>query len=273
MTEPPDSIAIVRADLDSRRTDTVGRVMQGSGGGHLSFVPNPNPPAPDLLKYTINPLREVDNWAVLSDGTVAFVRGHDYHIDWIRPDGTKSSTTKLPFDWKRLTDTDKQALVDSARQAQVGRRDKSCAPLRRTMRAARRWRDARLMEADEDSAAPAEVQAAGEADEAASADYRVRFPLSEIADYYPPIREGASIADLDGNLWILPTTSAQSQSGELVYDVVNPKRGLFQRVRMPVGRSVLGFGKGGVVYLMSGDRATGFYVEKTKLTTGAKGAP
>ena len=94
-------------------------------------------------------------------------------------------------------------------------------------------------------------------------------PLSEIADYYPPIREGAAIADLDGNLWILPTTSAQSKNGELVYDVVNPKRGLFERVRLPAGRSVLGFGKGGVVYLMSGDRASGFALERTKLPGGS----
>jgi hypothetical protein len=70
---------------------------------------------------------------------------------------------------------------------------------------------------------------------------------------------------MDGNLWILPTTSAQSKNGELVYDVVNPKRGLFERVRMPAGRSILGFGPQGVVYLMNGDRATGFYVERSKL--------
>jgi hypothetical protein len=90
-------------------------------------------------------------------------------------------------------------------------------------------------------------------------------------DYYPPIRVGAATADLDGNLWILPTTSAQSKNGELVYDVLSPKKGLFERVRMPVGRSIAGFGKGGVVYLMSGDRTNGFYLERTRLPTGAKG--
>jgi hypothetical protein len=73
------------------------------------------------------------------------------------------------------------------------------------------------------------------------------------------------MADLDGNLWILPTTSAQSKQGELVYDVVNPKKGLFQRVRMPLGRSIAGFGKGGVVYLQSGDRTNGFYLERARV--------
>jgi hypothetical protein len=71
--------------------------------------------------------------------------------------------------------------------------------------------------------------------------------------------------DLDGDLWVLTTTTAQSLHGELVYDVLNPTRGLFERVRMPVGRSVAGFGKGGVVYLQTGDRASGFYLERVKL--------
>ena len=76
--------------------------------------------------------------------------------------------------------------------------------------------------------------------------------------------------DLDGNLWILPTTSAQSQNAQVVYDVVNGKGELFQRVRMPSGRSVAGFGKGGIVYLVSGDRTNGFFLERTRLAGGAK---
>jgi hypothetical protein len=91
------------------------------------------------------------------------------------------------------------------------------------------------------------------------------IPLNQIADYYPPIRAGATIPDLDGHLWILPTTSAQSQRGELVYDVVNAKGELFQRVRMPAGRSIVGFGKGGVVYMISGDKSNGFHLERTGL--------
>jgi hypothetical protein len=97
----------------------------------------------------------------------------------------------------------------------------------------------------------------------------ISVPLSEIPDYYPPIRENSAIADLDGNLWILTTTTAQSKHGELVYDVVNPKKGLFERVRMPEGRSIAGFGKG-VIYLQSGDRANGFYLERVKLEPKAE---
>ena len=269
VTEPPDSLAVMRVDLDSRRTDTLGLVMQGSGGGHLSFAPNPNG-GPDVLKYTINPLQAVDTWAVLSDGTIAFVRGHDYHVDWILPDGTKSSTAKLPFDWKQLTDADKQQLIDSARTAQY------------KIAAAKALNDLKNKVNDAVNGGATDPGGGGRSGQrgggGAGADggggrgggrggvqITDFVPLSEIADYYPPIRDGAAIPDLDGNLWILPTTSAQSKNGELVYDVVNTKRGLFERVRMPVGRSVVGFGKGGVVYLMSGDRTTGFYLERTRL--------
>jgi hypothetical protein len=88
--------------------------------------------------------------------------------------------------------------------------------------------------------------------------------LKDVFDFHPPLRRDAVKADLDGNVWILPTTSAQSKNGELVYDVTNPK-GEFWRVRMPVGRSLAGFGKGGVVFLLNGDVKTGFYLEKVKL--------
>jgi hypothetical protein len=88
--------------------------------------------------------------------------------------------------------------------------------------------------------------------------------LSDMFDFYPPIRQHAVTSDLDGNIWILPTTSAQSKNGELVYDVTNPK-GEFKRVRFPVGRSLAGFGKDGVVYLLAGDKVSGFYLEKTRI--------
>jgi len=55
-----------------------------------------------------------------------------------------------------------------------------------------------------------------------------------------------------------------------VDDVLNPKRGLFERVRLPVGRSVAGFGRGGVVYLQAGDRTNGFTLERVKIETKSR---
>jgi hypothetical protein len=225
--------------------------------------------------FGIDPLKMVDEWSVLSDGSVAFVRGQDYHIDWICADGTTTSTPKLPFDWKRLTDEDKHRLVDSTRAAQAALLASDKFESEITM----------MIRGQSDGVAGAGEGrgtgkgggrgegGGGRGDEGGDLSQNGRgylppadvIPLDQIADYYPPIRVGATIPDLDGNLWILPTTSAQSKKGELIYDVVNAKGELSRRVRIPLGRLVAGFGKGGVVYLTSGDRATGFFLERTRL--------
>jgi hypothetical protein len=258
-----DTSLILRADLETRQVDVVGAVHTGSGEKNRSDPPeNGN----RVVTSIIQPVPTEDSWSVLSDGTIAFVRGRDYHVDWILPDGTKSSTEKLPFDWKRLTDTDKQKLIDSARVVYD------------SLMAIRNKRNA-LPTSGRGDGGGDNSQGRGRSGGGVAAPgqqgsiQRIDFvPLSEIPDYYPPIRRTSSMPDLDGNLWILPTTSAQSQHGELVYDVVNPKRGLFERVRMPVGRSIAGFGKGGIVYLQAGDRTSGFYLERAKLDVG-KPAP
>jgi hypothetical protein len=253
-----DTTLILRADLESRQVDVAGAVHHGS-----SRLRN-DPPIDGKRVVTVvrQPVNVEDSWAVLSDGTVAFVRGQDYHVDWILPDGTKSATPKMSFDWKRLTDAEKQKLIDSARVV-----SDSLNALRNA-RVNSNPAGGRGDGAPPPGAPPGQGRSNGGAaapGQQGSIQRTEFVPLSEMPDYFPPIRENSSMADLDGNLWILPTTSAQSQRGELVYDVVNPKQGLFRRVRLPLGRSVAGFGKNGVVYLQSGDRTNGFYLERVML--------
>jgi hypothetical protein len=74
---------------------------------------------------------------------------------------------------------------------------------------------------------------------------------SDLPDYYPPIlQSGLMKADFRGNVWILPSTTAQIGRG-LLYDVVNRKGELVERVRLPEGRALEGFGRNGAVYLTS----------------------
>jgi hypothetical protein len=68
-----------------------------------------------------NPMQLVDDWAVTDDGSIAIIRGRDYHIDWVDADGHITSSPKIPFDWQRLSDEDKVAVIDSARTAMEGR--------------------------------------------------------------------------------------------------------------------------------------------------------
>jgi len=111
----PDSAFIVAADVDTRKVDTLGviripktdyRVYQTPGQTGFSIM------------SAFNPLPRYDGWAVLADGTVAFVRGLDYRVDYLAPDGTLTSSEKLPYEWQRLTDEDKRRLVDSVRTVQ-----------------------------------------------------------------------------------------------------------------------------------------------------------
>src|SRR5687768_8725250 len=109
----PDSALIFRVDLASRKVDTVGYIrtpkvkmeMKQDDKGNVSMT------------STINPLPVIDDWAVLPDGSIAFVRGRDYHVDWVNADGARVSSTKIPFDWQRLTDEDKIAFIDSVKAA------------------------------------------------------------------------------------------------------------------------------------------------------------
>ena len=259
MGEVADSAPVLRADLESRKVDIVGAMRTSSGR-------NRNDPPEDgkrVVTTIIQPVPTEDSWTVLSDGTIAFVRARDYHVDWILPDGTKQSTDKLPFDWKRLTDEEKQKLADSAKvvwdSLMVIRNKRAAAPPP-TDRG-----DAPGAEAQQGRGRSSGGASEPGSSQGGSVQHMISVPLSEIPDYYPPIHRNAAMADLDGNLWVLTTTTAQSLRGELVYDVLNPKRGLFERVRMPVGRSVAGFGKGGVLYLQAGDRTKGFYLERVKL--------
>ena len=109
----PDSAFIAGIDLDTRKLDTLGVIrvpkniyqIKQNAEGYLSIT------------STVNPLPSTDDWAVLPNGTVAFVRGRDYRIEYLHPDGQMSSSQKLPYDWQRLGDDDKQKLIDSVKEA------------------------------------------------------------------------------------------------------------------------------------------------------------
>lgn len=121
----------------------------------------------------INPLPQADDWALLNDGTVAVIRVLDYHVDYYTPDGKHITGEKLPYDWKRITDDDRTKLIDS-----IGVLAKAAAS-----------------------------RAGG------NGPMRVAFePIAaeKLPDYYPPVRAGTSLADHQGNLWVLPATSSLS---------------------------------------------------------------
>lgn len=232
ITDTRDTITIVRADFNLRTTDTIGAFSVPRVPGTV-FTPLPNGKSAGVM--TINAgLSGPDEFAVLSDGTLAIVREHDYVVDWVSPDGAKSSTGKLPFEWVRQTDEMKQARIDSMKR--VIDSVSTTRPYGMVIRYNRATAEG--APARQDTIIPT-VQFA---------------PLTAMADYPTPFRRGQVKTDEDGNLWVLPTTTSLSKGG-LLFDVINRKEGLHERVQLPFGYVIAGFGKGGVVYLAKNDAA------------------
>ena len=194
----------------------------------------------------------VDDWTVTTDGTLAIVRGQNYHVDWVMADGTIRSTPRMPFDWRRLSDSDKKSLVDSA----VALARSGLDSLRRKQATVGSGRGVGIVGS----------RAVGGSSTPIPADADIiAVPLNEIVDYAPAFHASAVQADADGHLWILPLTSRYASRGGLVYDVVNQGGELFERVQLPAGRSVVGFGPGGAVYMGWRDDDRHWHLERTRV--------
>ncbi|WP_373067906.1 hypothetical protein [Gemmatimonas sp.] len=281
----PDSVPIVRVDFDTRKADTVTYVKVPKNETQMTRGEDGS----TKITIKINPLPQADDWALLNDGTVAVMRVLDFHVDYYRPDGSHVASDRLPFDWKRITDDDRTKLVDSLQGLAKAANDRAGA-------------------------------------NGGGGGFRMSFePVAaeKLPDYYPPIRAGTTLADFDGNLWVLPATSnlsaqiaaqfmggmggrggpggfggpggapgapraaggaagaAANASGApraagdttrggmpaaamgmmaammnqppLVYDIISPAGTMIERVKLPAGRQLIGFGPNGAIFLGARD--------------------
>jgi hypothetical protein len=261
----PDSAPVLRIDLATRQLDTVGFLkiprpsmqMSRDAEGRMQF------------SATVNPLPIVDEWAVLSDGSIALVRGRDYHVDWVNPDGSRTSSPKMPFEWQRLTDEEKAAFIDSVKAVHERMGPAGVAQLMMGGGPPPRAGAAPPPPAGGERVAVTIVEGGpAPAGGTATRGTQVTAPRvelvapSELPDYKPPFFANSVRADADGNLWIR-TIPTKAIAGGPVYDVVNRERGLVDRVQIPVGRTILGFAPGGVVYLANRDGEV-TYVERAR---------
>jgi hypothetical protein len=268
----PESMAIGRVDLASRKVDTVGFVKIPK----MNMQMNRDENGRMTITRELNPLPVVDEWAVLSDGTVALVRGRDYHVDLVGNDGVLRSATKMPFDWQRLSDEDKVAFIDSVK-AQRARMVANAptgtgqvvtgGPPGGTPAGGQTQMmviegGVRMAGPGGDRNTPPPSGAAGGGPSMQAPQVTFVAP-SELPDYKPPFFSGSVRPDADGNLWIQTIPTRQVPGGP-VYDVVNNKGELIDRVQVPAGRTIAGFGAGGLVYLSSRGES-GVLIEKAKL--------
>lgn len=222
-----DSVPLVRVD-ESGAVDTVGRIRFMQSRDSIVTTRDGR----RILQTTIVPLSRVDDFTVTADGSLAMVRGGDYHIDWLRSDGTTVSTPPMPYDWRRISPAEKQQIVDSIR------------------REFRRIAAGRGPRGRQNGPMPFETDVAGP---------------EEIGDYYPPFNLGVVEADADGNIWVPPNTSLEARDHQIIYDVINTHGRIIRRVRLPKDRLAVGFARGGVVYMAAPRSTGGFRLERGRI--------
>lgn len=227
--ETPDSLEIVRLDMKTRKLDTAGWTRQPKV--RMTFTQTEKGMS---LAGVIDPVPIVDGWTVLSDGTIAMVRGLDYHVDFVG-DGGVSSGPKIPFQWRRLSDEEKVTFRDSIAKTMQHEFAPGTTPGTFTM-----------------------MHGAGRGAMQATMTF---VPASELPDYVPPFGPGAVFADADNHLWVHTTQQRANEPG-VIYDVIDRKGQLVDRVQLQPGRDVVGFGPGGIVYLVARDGGSA-WIERT----------
>jgi hypothetical protein len=264
----PDSAALVRFDLATRKLDTVTWFKTPK----VNFSVVTSPDGGVRVTSVVNPLPQGDDWAMLSDGSIAIVRGRDYHIDWVGGQGITSSP-KIPYEWERMSDEQKVAFIDSAKVAiekarasgqfntQFAAVASGSGTIRTTVGGGPGGAPPR------DSALRPDPPRDGSPRQTTTTDALQQLPPltliapNELPDYKPAFTPGSTRADADGNLLI---RTSHNVDGRPVYDVVNRKGELIDRVQLPLNRQLAGFGPNGVVYLGVRDGRTA-HLEKARI--------
>jgi len=260
-----DSAPIYRVNLATRALDTAAYFKIPKTNVKMSQ----NDKGAMSISVITNPMPVIDDWALMPDGRVAVIRGKDYHVDWLGSDGQWTATPKIPYNWERMDDDGKQKFIDSAKVEAEKQRE----TLTRAMAAG-----VNNVGAAMGGAGGGQPQmrfemrveggggGGGGGGRPQQGVQQINTPSinfvdpKELPDYRPVFRTGAARADVEGNLWV--RTTAPSDAGP-IYDVINGKGELIDRVKLPFGRVISGFGPG-VVYMGVQDGA-GARLEMAKI--------
>jgi hypothetical protein len=250
-----DSALAVATDLVTRKVDTLARLATGRGtmrtippAGSARGAAPPFDAAAAVDAASLS--RTFDAWAVTTDGSLAVIRGIDYHLEFLGANGARTVTPRLPYEWKRNTDADKQRVADSINTDRERLFASSLA----------RW--------IADSAAGGRTFPPGTAQStidiltraaATRPTLRRKVEPNEIPDYYPALPGATTllnpviVGDADNNVWIQNRGADMMGRSTPTYDVVSREGVTIDRVRIPATGSLASFGPGGAVYLI------GFY--------------
>jgi hypothetical protein len=239
----PDSNSILRVDPATRteqpvawyKTFKYAGVREGLGNG------------PSVFWLSIDPLPITEDFAVLSDGTIAILRG-DYHIELIDLDGQRSSLPRIPYPWQRMSDAAKIALIDSLRKAS----DDANRPTKTGTTSGG---------SSISGGGGLSVGGAPFTPSPAAKEYEFVKPMA-LPDYRPAFEPGALRVDAHDNLWIRTLQPARSTDVS-IYDVVTRQGKLIDRIELPKDRTIVGFDETSI-YLAARESGVG-WLERVKI--------
>lgn len=245
----PDSTSVVRDNPVTHAADTIAWIKSQV----ISQVQVARADGRSMGYSKTRPPEIIDEWAVLANGTLAVVRGRDYHIDLFGADGKVTALPRIPYPWVRFTDEAKVAWSDSLNKD----REESMKTPPRMM----------------GSASPGTNSAGGGGLGGAPpnrADYPPPPPGSldvkptDFPDYHPAFSLGAVRADADGNLWIRTEQKVGADTMKVVRDIVNSAGKLIDRVVMSKDRSIIGFDRRGNVFLLGREDGGIQWIERVR---------
>jgi hypothetical protein len=266
MPPMPDTAPLVRVALANRAVDTASFLKVPRAQMQATMVDGRM-----VISSKVNPVPVVDDWAVLPSGDVAVLRGRDYRMELHRVDGTVLSGPKLPFPWRRLTDEDKVAFLDSVKAARARMPAPAAAP---TMATAVTGGSAVASAGPPGGGAPVTMGGGGvsmvimsgpppgagggsSGDGPRSPPMQIGTPQvtfvepSELPDYLPPFAANSTRADPLGRVWVRLALPTPTGTGPL-YDIIDGSTGqLVDHVQLPAGRVLVGFAQDGTPVLQS----------------------
>lgn len=215
----PDSAQVMRVPAGGDATDEVARVKiqelvrttSGSANNRQESI-------------TAVPLSPVDVWGVAPDGRIAVARTGERTMEWIAPDGSRTSGEAIDAEPVRVGEAEKKAWE--------------------TERASRGGGIGVQVEVENGRAQVSYGRMAGDGGRSSAADSR---PWPETMPVFAdePVR-----IDGDGRAWV---RRSQPAGRSALYDVFGATGDRILSVRMPEERRLVGFGEG-AVYAIRVDR-------------------
>jgi hypothetical protein len=211
----PRATKVARHLIAKVRTPSTGKQDIQNQGGHIKVTT----PFPGLVP--------ADAWVAFPDGRVAIVRGANYRIEFILPNGTKPAPTTIAYERYKVTEEDKKAELEAIRK----------------LTAQQMGMVKKLM--------PANV----------TLDIVVAPPPSWPAEY-PPVAILGAIPAPNGDLWVRRSVPVRLERER--WDVIDRAGKLVARWQLPPKTDLVSVGTG-AVYTVRIDEDDLRYVQRVEL--------